>query len=244
MDAATFIETTLVNPETGALFVLTDAEREFLAHAFELTPDGRLRYPELVFSAIKKSGKTAFAAMLVIYVIVVLGERYAEAYCCANDFEQSQGRVFTAAARIVEASPLLSLDATITANKITFGSTGSTITAIASDYAGAAGANPTITVFDELWGYTSERAHRLWDEMIPPPTRRIACRLTVTYAGYEGESELLEARQGGRADRPVALPRRRHAHGLAHHADRTVANRRMARADARAASPQCLPAPD
>jgi hypothetical protein len=47
-------------------------------------------------------------------------------------------------------------------------------------------------VFDELWGYTSERSHRLWDEMVPPPTRKIACRLTVTYAGFEGESNLLE----------------------------------------------------
>jgi hypothetical protein len=28
--------------------------------------------------------------------------------------------------------------------------------------------------------------------MIPPPTRQLACRLTCTYAGFEGESELLE----------------------------------------------------
>jgi hypothetical protein len=28
--------------------------------------------------------------------------------------------------------------------------------------------------------------------MVPPPTRKIACRLTVTYAGFEGESVLLE----------------------------------------------------
>ena len=28
--------------------------------------------------------------------------------------------------------------------------------------------------------------------MTPPPTRKIACRVTVTYAGYEGESILLE----------------------------------------------------
>jgi hypothetical protein len=28
--------------------------------------------------------------------------------------------------------------------------------------------------------------------MIPPPTRQTACRLTVTYAGFEGESALLE----------------------------------------------------
>jgi phage terminase large subunit-like protein len=192
-DPVAFIETTLVNPETGQPFVLTDAERLFLRHAFALTPDGRLRYPELVFSGPKKSGKTAFAAMCQLYVICALGGRFAEGYCAANDFEQSQGRVFQAIARIVEASPLLSGDAVVTANKITFLATGSTITAIASDYAGAAGANPTITTFDELWGYTSERAHRLWDEMVPPPTRRIACRLTVTYAGFEGESELLES---------------------------------------------------
>src|SRR4051794_14125347 len=46
--------------------------------------------------------------------------------------------------------------------------------------------------FDELWGYTSERARRLWDEMITSPARKISCRLTTTYAGFTGESVLLE----------------------------------------------------
>lgn len=191
-DAASFVETVLVNPETGGRFVLTAAERLFLRHAFTLTPAGGLRFPELLFSGPKKTGKTAFAAMILLYVVRVLGGRLGEGYCAANDFEQSQGRVFTAAARMVEASPLLAADARVMADKITFLSTGATINAIASDYAGAAGANPTLTVFDELWGYTSERAHRFWDEMVPPPTRKIGCRLTVTYAGFEGESELLE----------------------------------------------------
>jgi hypothetical protein len=130
--------------------------------------------------------------MATIYVIVVLGGPYAEGYCAANDFEQSQGRVFQAIGRIIEASPLLRGSAKVTANKIEFPSTGASITAIASDYASAAGANPTLTVFDELWGYVSERAHRLWDEMVPVPTRKVSGRLTVTYAGFEGESDLLE----------------------------------------------------
>src|SRR5262249_430955 len=43
------------------------------------------------------------------------------------------------------------------------------------------------------WGYSSERSRRLWDEMVPVPTRKISLRLTVTYAGFEGESELLES---------------------------------------------------
>src|SRR5437016_16383 len=147
----------------------------------------------MVYSCPKKSGKTATAAMAMIYVVGVLGGRYAEGYCLANDLEQSTGRVFQAIARIVEASPLLRAEAKITQSRIEFASTGATITALASDYAGAAGANPTMVCFDELWGYTSERAHRLWDEMVPVPTRRVSVRLTTTYAGFEGESDLLEA---------------------------------------------------
>ena len=187
-----FIEEVLHDPETAKPFKLNRAERRFLNKAFRLTRDGRLKYPELLYSAPKKSGKTGFAAMIVLFVIVVLGGPFAEAYTLANDLEQSQGRVFQAVKRIVQASPLLQKDATVTASKILFKTTGATIIALASDFAGAAGANPTIVCFDELWAYVSESAHRLWDEMVPPPTRKIACRLTVSYAGFEGESKLLE----------------------------------------------------
>ncbi len=204
-DPAGFIEAVLVDPETGEPFVLTRAERRFLRHAFKLTRDGRLRYPELVFSGPKKSGKTTFAAMIQIYVVLVLGGRYAEGTCVANDFEQAQGRTFQAIRRIVESSPLLAPPiATITAAKVEFPATGATITAIASDYAGAAGGNANVASFDELWGYVSERSQRLWDELVPPPTRRIACRLTTSYSGFEGESNLLEdLYKRGKAGRPI-----------------------------------------
>ena len=192
IDPAEFCETVLIDPETQRLFRLTPAEKLFLWHAFEQTSDGRLKYPELIFSGPKKSGKTAFAAMILIFVVRAIGGRYAEGYCVANSHDQASLRVFQAAARIVEASPMLAADAKVTGTAITFNSTGGVISAIPSDYSTAAGANPSISVFDELWGYTSERDHRLWDEMVPPPTRELACRLTVTYAGFEGESELLE----------------------------------------------------
>ena len=118
---------------------------------------------------------------------LIFGGQYAEGYCVANDLEQAQGGVLSAIKRIVKSSPELRAIARIFSDKIEFPVTGATITALASDYAGAAGANPTISTFDELWGYTSERSRRLWDEMVPPPTRKIACRLTTTYAGFEGE---------------------------------------------------------
>jgi phage terminase large subunit-like protein len=191
-DPARFIEEVMINPEDGQPFQLLPAERLFLRYAFRTNDDGRLLYPEQVYSCPKKSGKTAFAAMHLLTTTLIFGGKYAEGYALANDFEQAQGRVFAAVRRIVEASPLLRREANITANRISFPETGAVIQAIGSDYASAAGANPNISSFDELWAYTSERSHRLWDEMVPPPTRKVACRLTVTYAGFEGESELLE----------------------------------------------------
>lgn len=192
VDPVEWITQVLRDPETGRPFVLYPAQECWLREALTPNSDGRLPYEELVFSAPKKSGKTALAAMVVLYVVTVLGGPFAEGVVAANDLEQSVGRVFTAIVRMVEASPLLKRSARITSNQVRFPSTGATITAIASDFAGAAGGNQNVVAFDELWGYTSERSVRLWDELIPVPTRRVSIRLTTTYAGFEGESKLLE----------------------------------------------------
>jgi Phage Terminase len=161
----------------------------FLRYAFATGSDGRLLYPEQIYACPKKSGKTTFAAIYTITIVMLFGGHYPEAICAANDQEQSIGRVFAAIKRIIECSPLLRNEAKITVDKITLAD--AVISAIPSNYASAAGSNPVVTVFDELWAYDRERLRRLFDELVPPPTRRIACRLIVTYAGFEGESILL-----------------------------------------------------
>jgi phage terminase large subunit-like protein len=192
-DPVAFIHEVLINPETGKAFVLYDAEIEFLRRAFTLTPEGRLPFPEMIFSAPKKSGKTGLAAMCALYAAIAIGGSFAEVYCLANDYEQASSRVYQAAARIVEASPLLRHSAKVTADKIVFRSTGSFVQACASDYTGFAGSNPTLTICDELWGFIHEASRRLFDEAVPSPTRKVSGRLVVTYAGFEGESDLLES---------------------------------------------------
>ena len=193
-DPAAFIESVLYDPETGAPFVLLNSEKQFLKHAFRTGPNGKLLYPEQVYACPKKSGKTGFAALHMLTTLLLFGGgAFPEGYALANDEEQAQSRVFAAIRNIIEASPLLQREARITADKITFPNFhNAMICTLTSNYATAAGANPTVSCFDELWAYSSERARRLFDEMVPPPTRKIACRLTVTYAGFEGESELLE----------------------------------------------------
>jgi phage terminase large subunit-like protein len=186
-DIVAFITEVLVDAETGEPFQLYPEQVNFLRRAFELTPGGRMRHTELVFSAGKKAGKTGLAAMIVIFAAVCLAGAGGEIYLLANDLEQSQSRVFKAVVLILQASPLLKRSADITANRITFRSTGTTIQAVANDYQGFAGANPTLNVYDELAYYTSENSRRLWDEGVPSPARQISFRLSVSTAGFDGE---------------------------------------------------------
>jgi Phage Terminase len=192
---------------------LLNAEKKFLKHAFKRGRNGRLLYSEQVYACPKKFGKSTFAAIYIITMVLLFGGPYAEAICAANDYDQSVGRVFEAIKRIVECSPMLRDQAKITPDKITI--YGAVITAIPNNYASAAGSNQVVAVFDELWAYDSERSRRLFDELVPPPTRKIARRLTVTYAGFEGECRLLKElyerglQQPGGCSQPVC--RRWHA---------------------------------
>ena len=191
-DAVTFVNDVLVDPETGKPFELFPIQERFLRELFSLTPAGRLKYPEAVYGCPKKSGKSTTAAMAMLYAVVVLGGRFAEGIILANDEAQATDRIFTAIARIVEASPMLRDSAKIVAGRIEFRSTGATITAISSDYAGAAGSNPVFICADKIWAFATERAARLLDEVIPSPARKISDRLIVSYAGFSGESTVLE----------------------------------------------------
>jgi phage terminase large subunit-like protein len=187
-----FIETVIHNPETQRPFELLPAERTFLEHAFKIDDTGRLLYREWLYSCPKKSGKTTFQAIIQLTMTLLYGGAFPESFILANSLEQGKGRVFEICCRLVTASPLLCNEAHITADAIAFPAFNAVIKAIPSDAGSAAGSNAVCAGFDELWAYTSERSRRLWDEMTPPPTRKIACRITVTYAGFEGESVLLE----------------------------------------------------
>ena len=188
----------------------------------------------MVFFAPKKSGKTTLAAIFTLTLLLLYGGSYPEGTICANDEEQAQARVFTVSKRIIECSPLLRRAAKITALSISFPALNIAINAIRPTMPGAAGVNQNVATFDELWAFSTEHAERLFDEMVPPPTRKVACRLTTTYAGFSGECLLLERLyQRGLRCRgwPLAARRRRHVDGVASRTNRAVANTRLAGRD-------------
>src|SRR5262249_6825256 len=86
-DPIAFFADVVRNPETGKPFDLYRAQVAFLGEALTLRADGTLPFPELIFSAPKKSGKTMTGALAMVYVVFVLGGRHAEGYAVANDFD-------------------------------------------------------------------------------------------------------------------------------------------------------------
>jgi len=169
---------------------LAPHQADILRHVLTPGEDGRLLYDTVVYSAPKKSGKTTIGALVAEYFGLFV-EPPNEIYMVSNSLEQSQGRSYKALRRSVELNPNLNgrVDAQ---NKVIHFDNSSDITALSSDYAGAAGSNHGLTIWDELWAYLTEAAMRLWDELTPIPTKKISLRFVVTYAGFAKESKLLE----------------------------------------------------
>jgi len=189
-DPAAFVDAFVPLNEKGRPWALTAYQRRVLALALRWDADGRLALRLLLWSEPKKSGKTFLAAVLGLWWGFTRPRT--EIIVCANDLEQSVGRVFKTMADLCRLNPALGASVTARASQIEV-SNGTIILAIASEYRSAAGPRHSLVIFDELWGFGSENAQRLFEELTPPPTEPDAWVLVVSYAGFSGESKLLES---------------------------------------------------
>jgi len=176
--------------ETQRPIRLAPHQADILRHVFTKRADGRFPYETVVLSSPKKSGKTTIGALVSLWFALFVDPPN-ELYILANSLEQSIGRSFKDLGAAVRHNPVLKHRTTSRSKDISLDN-GTAIMALSSDYAGAAGSRHGLTLWDELWAYTTENSRRLWDELTPVPTKQNSLRLVVTYAGFEGESSLLE----------------------------------------------------
>lgn len=180
------------NPTTGALLqagpIILHPIQERLLRAALLKIGGRFRYSTILWSTIKKSGKTRIGAGVGAWYAATQGS-HNEVYCMANDGKQSSDRILSAIKQSVTLNDALNWRCTKT--MITLPN-GTYIEAIPCDPTGQSGSNPGMTLWSEMWGYRHEHKERLYAEMTIPPTRwGYALRWVESYAGYEGESNVL-----------------------------------------------------
>lgn len=158
----------------------------------------------VVWSEIKKSGKTAVAGLVGAYWANFV-EAPNEVISIANDQEQAQGRIYAA---MMPTMKKLGWDVPDQKPLMMNTLSGSRVKAIGTSYEGEAGGNYGLTLWSELWAYKSERRKRLWDEMTQVPTRRFSVRWVETYAGFLSESDLLwgiycKAFKNGKEEEPL-----------------------------------------
>jgi phage terminase large subunit-like protein len=140
-------------------------------------------------SNVKKTGKTFVDAVLLCWRWLTLPGQH---FAAANDLDQSAGRQFSEIVDMIGRNAYLKDNTKITKNEIIFTPTGSTLTALAVDSAGNAGANFLTTSHTESWGICYEEGIRAFEELTPPPGRfyGLPClRVVDSYAGHLGESE-------------------------------------------------------
>jgi phage terminase large subunit-like protein len=188
-DVVAFIDRFIRFNELGQPFCLLPHQREILSAAFQFDADGKLAYDTIIYSTVKKSGKTTINAAVTLWWAFTQ-EAPNELNAVANDLEQSTARVFATVKGLLRYNDELGHSAEVKAQAIVF-SNGTVFRSLANDYAGEAGGNQGYSSFTEIWASISESSRRLWEELTPVPTRRNSIRFIDTYAGFEGESDLL-----------------------------------------------------
>ena len=137
----------------------------------------------------KKSGKSTLAALAAAWTLFC-GEDFAEVYIAARDKEQGQWIVFNKLVKACEMNRNMVINVNITKDAIERPATGSIVRCLPTEVS-AAGLNPNLVIFDELWSYDLESMTRFFEELTTVPTRKHPLILIVTYAGYDTDEDNL-----------------------------------------------------
>jgi hypothetical protein len=180
-----------------SLIKLQPVQRAVLRYFFQRDANTNLLFRTMVYSTIKKAGKTEIGGVVIRYAAEEM-DKYGENYCVANDRDQAMERTYSAVRRSYELTPgydrknrLLPGVARITDVEAKVVSTNSVIRTVSLDAKGEAGANPVCSVWSEVWGFDNKPARLLWDELTPALTRKNSFRFVESYAGVDPDSELL-----------------------------------------------------
>lgn len=138
-------------PERGKPFEPLPFQVEWLRSIYDpVQDDGRRRIREALLMLPRKNGKTALCGGLGLYHTFA-GEHLGQIIAAANSRDQA-GLLFTAAAEMLDASPVLKARAVVSraAKRITDRVSRSVFRAIASEAGRAHGLNCSLWLFDEL----------------------------------------------------------------------------------------------
>lgn len=177
--------------ETKAAITLAPYQRAALSEALSRDANGDYRYSTIIWSDTKKTAKTTIAAAVAAWVAFTVEN--ARIRFVGNDLKQADSRVFSALTTAIDLNPEWRASVRVKLHTVTFPN-GSIIESVPVDPAGEAGGNDDMLEWTELWAAQSNAHQKLWAELTLSPTKfGRSFRWVDTYAGYTGESKILES---------------------------------------------------
>lgn len=192
-DPVEWIESNFWIPERRGPLELMPYHKAVLREAYRLNENGRFVYDTVVWSDIKKSAKSSIAAAVALHRAMSIW--WGTIKIIANDEKQADSRVTDYLRRALILSPFFeeNKDYRFRRSEVSLIENYTKIEALPIDPTGEAGGNDDFLVFSELWGFTTPKHSQMWTEMTLSPLKYgRSQRWVETYAGYSGESLVLE----------------------------------------------------
>ena len=206
-DIIAFLEDQYVLPETRKLIQLEEWQKEeILLPVFGTKrKDGTRQYNQALVGMPKKNGKSAMSAGVGIF-FMFCDEESGEIIVAANDKDQASMIIYSKMRQAIRLNPILGKGVHNYRDRLEVKSTGTIARAVPNQMESAAGLNPNLVIFDELWGFNDRG---FFDELTTVPTRRSPLTWIGTYAGFDTASLLYELYERGLAqpDTPNFDPR-------------------------------------
>jgi phage terminase large subunit-like protein len=195
LSPADWIENNFYLYDTGQLMTLFDCQRRPLELALSRDEQGKFRFNTVLWSWPKKSAKSSVIAAVADYTAST--RIRGSIKLVANDLKQADSRVGMYLRENIKIGQRAGRrDMGIRMTPSGYHSkypNGSIIECVPIDPSGEAGGNDDLIVYSELHGWKSKAHQRMWSEMTLSPTKfGNSQRWVDTYAGYEGESPILE----------------------------------------------------
>lgn len=191
VDLVKWIEEEFYIQELRGPIKLHPYQRACLIEALRRDPlTGKFIYDIVVWSDIKKSAKSVIAAAVML--ARAFHHDYGFFRVVGNDQKQAMSRVFGFMETALRLNRRIGARASINRLLISL-DTGSKIEAVAVDPKGEAGGADDMVEFTELHAASNKASMAMWTEVtISPLKHGYAQRWIDTYAGWSGESPLLE----------------------------------------------------
>lgn len=165
-------------------------QKAVIREALRRDENGLFVYDLVVYSDLKKSAKSTIASAVLLYR--AWHTRYGSFKIVANDLKQADSRVFFYLKRAIEMNDDLASKCSPKLYKILLPQS-TTVEALPVDPAGEAGGGDDMIEFTELHASKSNAHVKMWAEMTLSPLKfGMSQRWVDTYAGYSGESPILE----------------------------------------------------